>query len=68
MFLGVWGTTMYELMMVLVSTHALRTGVGSISSYRERALHLLCVGTRVAADQPPSWATMDSYFLRSTQW
>ena len=48
-FLGVWSTTMYELMMVWVSIHALRTGKGSIPATRERALHLLCVGAGVAA-------------------
>ena len=48
-FLGVWSTTMYELMMVWVSIHALRTGKGSIPPQRERGLHLLCVGAGVAA-------------------
>ena len=49
MFFAVYCTTMYELMMVLVSTHALRTGEGDIPQRRERALHLGCVGTGAAA-------------------
>ena len=49
MFFGVYCTTTYELMMVLVSTHALRTGRGEIPRPREWALHLACVGAGVAA-------------------
>ena len=49
MFFGVWCTTMYELMMVLVSTHALRTGQGDIPPHRERAMHLGCLGAGLAA-------------------
>ena len=49
MFLGVWSTTMYELTMVLVSTHVLRTGAADIPTRAERALHLLCVGAGVSA-------------------
>ena len=46
---GVWTTTMYELMMVLLSTHALRSGTSSVPQRAERALHALCVGAGVAA-------------------
>ena len=49
MFFGVYCTTAYELMMVLVSTHALRTGSGAIPWTWERALHLDCVGAGAAA-------------------
>ena len=49
MFLGVWSTTMYELMMVLVSTYVLRAGAADIPARAERALHLLCIGTGVCA-------------------
>ena len=49
MFAGVWITTMYELMMVLVSTYALKTGRGSIPLNHERALHLASIGAGVAA-------------------
>ena len=55
MFFGVWSTTMYELMMVLVSTHALLTGNGSIP-LRETCLHLLCIGAGAAG--------MLSYYFR----
>ena len=48
-FLGVYGTTMYELMMVLVSVHTLRTDRSGIPPRHERGLHLLCVGAGVAA-------------------
>ena len=40
---------MYELTMVLVSTHVLRTGAADIPARAERALHLLCVGAGVSA-------------------
>ena len=49
MFFGVYCTTAYELMMVLVSTHALRTGSGAIPRAWERALHLGCGGAGAAA-------------------
>ena len=49
LFLGVWSTTMYELMMVLVSTHTLRTGEGDIPRSRERLMHLVCVVAGVSA-------------------
>ena len=46
MFLGVYGTTMYELMMVLLSTHALHTGAGNIPWHREvRRQCLQCAPT-----------------------
>ena len=48
-FLGVYGTTMYELMMVLVSVHTLRTDRSDVPPRHERGLHLLCVGAGVAA-------------------
>ena len=47
MFAGVWITTIYELMMVLVSTYALKTGRGSIPPNHERALHLASIGAGV---------------------
>jgi len=47
-FLGVYGTTMYELMMVLVSVHTLRTDRSDIPPRHERGIHLLCVGAGVA--------------------
>ena len=49
LFFGVYCTTMYELMMVLLTTHALHAGVGDIPARRERAVHLACLGTGVAA-------------------
>ena len=48
MFFGVYCTTMYEL-VVLVSTHALRTGKGGIPLPWERALYLAYVRAGVAA-------------------
>ena len=48
-FFAVCSTVMYELMMVLVSTHVLKTGVGGILPRREQALHLLCISIGVAA-------------------
>ena len=57
MFFGVYCTTMYELMMVLISTHALRTGTGEIPGPWERGLHLACVAAGVAA--------LVGYYLRS---
>ena len=49
MAFGVWATTMYELMMVLLSTHALRSRTGSVPQRAERALHTLCIVAGVAA-------------------
>ena len=49
MFFGVWMTTMYELMMVLLSTRALYIGSGNVPRHTERALHALGVGAGAAA-------------------
>ena len=46
---GVWTTTMYELMMVLLSIHTLRSGSGNVPQRAERALHTLCVVAGFAA-------------------
>ena len=48
-FFGAYCTTMYELMMVVLTTHALYTGVGDIPASRERAVHLACLGAGAAA-------------------
>ena len=49
MFFGVYSTTMYELMMVMLTSHALRAGVSDIPTHRERAVHLACLTAGVAA-------------------
>lgn len=40
---------MYELMMVLVSTHALRTGEGGLPRFCERLLHFVCIAVGISA-------------------
>lgn len=49
MFFGVYCTTMYELMMVLVSTRALRSLKTTIPQKLEWIMHILCISVGIGA-------------------